>query len=308
MNAAARLQQDQQTLLRAVLGGHADDALWALVDSSESNPSGRAGSAGSAGSAEKLLSRRGLQAYQSHGLALAQRALGAAYPVIAQLVGDENFAAVAQHFWRQQPPICGDIAQWGAGLANFLAAAPQLAAEPYLADVARVEWALHRASFAADALPDPASFACLSAQAPATPSLTLSPGVWLLASAFPVVSLIHTHLLPADDQKSALAHAAALLECGTGENALVWRQGFRAQLMRISAAEHALLVALLAGESLDAALTKAACAEECPSQSTSQPAFDFTKWLANAVKTSLVTGASFIHHDDGIYNNTGASA
>ena len=299
MNLAARLQQDQQTLLRAVLGGHADDALWALVDSSDSNPSG---------TAEKLLTRRGLQAYQSHGLALAQRALGAAYPVIAQLVGDENFSAVAQHFWRLQPPLCGDMAQWGAGLANFLAAASQLASEPYLADVARVEWALHRASFAADALPDPASFACLSAQAPATPSLTLSPGVWLLASAFPVASLIQAHLLPGDDQKSALAHAAALLECRTGENALVWRQGFRAQLMRISAAEHALLAAVLAGESLDAALTKAACAEECPGQSTSQPAFDFTEWLANAVKTGLVTGANLIHHDDGIYNNTGASA
>ena len=301
MNAAARLQQDQQTLLRAVLGGHADDALWALVDSSESNPSGRAGRAGSA---EKLLSRRGLQSYQSHGLALAQRALGAAYPVIAQLVGDENFAAVAQHFWRQQPPTCGDMAQWGAGLANFLAVAPQLAAEPYLADVARVEWALHRASFAADALPDPASFACLSAQAPATPSLTLSPGVWLLASAFPVVSLIHAHLLPADDQKSALAHAAALLECGRGENTLVWRDGFRAQVKCISAAEQTFLAALLAGESLAAALTKAGCADECHSQ----PTFDFTEWLAHAVKIGLVTGASLIHHDDGIYNYTRASA
>ena len=298
MNAAARLAQDQQTLLRAVRGGQADDALWALVDSSESNPSDRADRA------EKSLSRRGLQAYQSHGLALAQRALGAAYPVIAQLMGDENFSALAQHFWRQQPPTCGDMAQWGAGLANFLAAAPQLAGEPFLADVARVEWALHRASFAADASPDLASFACLSAEAPATPSLTLSPGVWLLTSAFPVVSLIHAHLLPADDQKSALAHAAALLECGTGENALVWREGFRAQVKCISAAEQTLLAALLAGESLAAALTKAACAEErhC------QPPFDFTEWLANAVKIGLVTGVCLINNDDLTHNYTGASA
>ncbi len=302
MNAATRLAQDQKTLLRAVLGGQGHDALWALVDSNASNASN------SSSAAEKSLARRGLQAYQSHGLALAERALGAAYPVIAQLVGDENFAALAQHVWRQQPPTCGDMAQWGEGLANFLAVAPQLAAEPYLADVAQAEWALHRASVAADALPDLASFACLSAEAPATPSLTFSPGVWLLPSAFPVVSLIHAHLLPADDQKSALGHAAALLECGRGENALVWRESFRAQVKCISAAEHALLAALLAGESLDAALAKAACAEECPSQSTSQPAFDFTEWLANAVEIGLVTGASLINNDDLIHNYTGASA
>lgn len=294
MNAAARLAQDQQTLLRAVLGGQGDEALWVLVDSNASNTSG---------AAEKSLARRGLQAYQSHGLALAERALGAAYPVIAQLMGDENFAALAQHFWRQQPPSCGDMAQWGAGLANFLSEAPQLASEPFLADVARIEWALHRASFAADASADLASFACLSAEAPATPALTLSPGVWLLASAFPVVSLIHANRLSAADRQPALAHAAALLASGTGENALVWREGFRVQLKCISAAEQALLAALLACESLAAALTKAGCAEE----RDSQPAFDFTEWLAQAVKTSLVTGASLINNDDAIQNQTGAS-
>ena len=291
MNAATRLAHDQQTLLRAVLGGQGDGALWALVDSTVSNPSG---------AAEKSLARRGLQAYQSHGLALAERALGAAYPVIAQLMGDENFAALAQHFWRRQPPTCGDMAQWGEPLANFLAEAPQLADEPFLADVARVEWALHRASFAADASPDLASFACLSAEPPATPSLAFSPGVWLLASTVPVVSLIDAYRLPAADRQPALAHAAALLARGTGENALVWRDGFRAQLKCISKAEQA----LLAGESLAAALTKAGGAEErhC------QPTFDFTEWLANAVKIGLVTGAGLIHNDDGIYNYTGASA
>lgn len=295
MNAAACLAQDQQTLLRAVLGGQGDVALRALVDSNASNP---------LGAAEKSLTRRGLQAYQSHGLALAERALGAAYPVIAQLLGDENFAALAQHFWRQQPPSCGDMAQWGEELANFLSAAPQLAAEPYLADVARVEWALHRASFAADASPDLASFACLSAEPPATPSLTFSPGVWLLASAFPVVSLINANRLPAADRRPALAQAAALLARGTGENVLVWREGFRAQVKCISAAEQTLLAALLAGVSLAAALTKAGCAEE----RNSQPALDFTEWLAHAVKTSLVTGAGLIYNDDVIHNYTGASA
>jgi Putative DNA-binding domain len=275
MNAAARLAEDQQTLLRAVLGGQGDDALRALLGSTASD------------APDQSLARRGLLAYQSHGLALAERALGAAYPVIAQLMGAENFAALAQHFWRRQPPACGDMAQWGDGLATVLAAAPQLADEPFLADVARVEWALHRAAIAADSSADLASFELLSADLPATPSLTLSPGVWLLDSAFPVVSLIHAHHLPAEDRKPALAHAAALLACGTGEKALVWREGFKPRLRQLGAAEQALLLALQAGHSLEAALTQAGHARD----QNSGLAFDFADWLAHSVKSGLVTGA-----------------
>lgn len=292
MNAATRLVQDQQTLLGAVLGGQSDDALWALVDSNTSNASGLRG---------KSLASRGLQAYRSHGLALGERALRAAYPVVAQLMGEENFAALAPHFWRARPPTCGDMGQWGDGLAKFLTTAPQLADEPFLADVARIEWALHRASFAADSSADFTSFELLSAAPPATPSLKFSPGAWLLDSAFPVVTLIHAHRLPAEDRNQALAHAAALLGSGTGEKALVWREGFKPQLRHISATEHALLVALQAGHSLEAALTQAGHAED----QFSEVAFDFANWLAHSVKSGLVIGACL--NNTVIHNNEGAS-
>ncbi|APW45233.1 putative DNA-binding domain-containing protein [Rhodoferax antarcticus] len=59
---------------------------------------------------------RGLKVYQANGHALAQRALQAAYPVLAQLLGSESFAALAQDFWHQQPPQRGDIGQWGEAL------------------------------------------------------------------------------------------------------------------------------------------------------------------------------------------------
>lgn len=297
MNATASLAQAQQTLLRAVLGiqpgdqqglGQGDDALWAIVDSSTAGASGLS------------LARRGLQAYQSHGLALAARALGAAYPVIAELMGEENFAALTPHFWRAHPPPTGDMGCWGDGLADFLAAAPQLVDEPFLADVARVEWALHRASSATDASPDLASLALLSAEAPATPSLTLSPGVWLLACAYPVVSLIHAHRLPPEDRNPALARTAALLAHGTGENALVWREGFRPMLRTISAAELTLLAALQAGTSLEAALIQTHLADD----NNSGAAFDFTGWLTHSANTGLVTGACLM---DSSYHKKRAS-
>ena len=279
MTPADQLADDQHRLLHAVLGGQEDAALWALLPSpSAANP------------AETALQRRGLQAYQSHGLALAARALQAAYPVIAELMGEDNFAALAPHFWRMHPPISGDMGCWGDGLAGFLAAAPQLADEPFLADVAHVEWALHRASFAADASPDLASLALLAAEPPAEPSLILSPGVWLLTSAYPVVSLVQAHRLPPEARQPELAEAAALLACGTGEHALVWRAGFKPLLRAVSAAEHALLAALQAGHSLETALLQTASAD---GSSDDEP-FDFTAWLAQSVNAGLVTGACLI--------------
>lgn len=250
---------NQQSLLLQALFGAADDVRASLHEG---------------------LASRGLQAYQANGQALAERALTAAYPVVAQMIGEQSFALLARHFWRQQPPQRGDMAQWGSGLADFLDAAPQLAEEPFLGDVARVEWGLHGASTAQDAQPDPASFSLLCTGEPEQVTLSLSHGVMVFASAYPVVSLVNAHLL----NHPSLAEAAALLQSGTAEYALVWRQGFRPSVRTSSAAEHALVLALQAGltleKALDAAFEKAA----------SEP-FDFNAWLAQSVQTGLVIAA-----------------
>jgi hypothetical protein len=120
----------------------------------------------------------------------------------------------------------------------------------------------------------------------------LSPGVWLLDSAFPVVSLIQAHGLPLEDRKPALAHAAQLLARGRGEKALVWRDGFKPSLRHLCTAEYALLLALQAGQSLEAALAQAGQVEA----ETGEPAFDFAGWLAHSVQSGLVTGACLINN------------
>lgn len=257
------LAQEQQALLEALVGERDDSGLWPHLQLS---------------GAREALARRGLKAYQANGLALAERALGAAYPVLAQLVGDESFAPLARHFWLHHPPRRGDLACWGDELAAFLEASPQLADEPYLGDVARIEWALHQAATAADAQPDPHSFALLSAADPAELTLVLGAGVVLLASAYPVASIVKAHLLG----EPALADAAALLRARVAEHALVWRQGFRPRVEAVTDAGHALLSALHAGSSLEAAL---GCALDCT------PAFSFEDWLGGAVQDGLVTGA-----------------
>lgn len=225
---------------------------------------------------------RGWQAYCANSEALACRALAAAYPVLAELMGEENFAPMAAWFWRQQPPQRGDIAQWGAGLPDFLDAAPQLADEPFLGDVARVEWALHCAATAADVNPNLPSLALLAEDA----GLVLGGGAVVLASNWPVAAIIAAHGLQEPGKTEALAQLVERLVPGHGEFVLVWRQGFKPCIRAISAEEYALLASLLQGDALEAALDSAMHAGDT--------AFDFSAWLATAVHSGLVTGAKTI--------------
>ena len=219
---------------------------------------------------------RGLQAYRSNGQALAQRVLAAAYPVVAQLLGEENFEALARRLWQRHPPGRGDLAQWGGQFAAMLAATADLAREePYLADVARTEWALHEAGTAADGMPDPGSFSRLTEGDPAHLTLVLSPGTQTLASAWPVVSIVQAHRTG----EPPLEEAGRLLQNRIGETALVWRQGLTPRLRLAQAGEPAFIAALLANASLLDALAAA-------------PALDFNAWLAPAVQQGLLIGCA----------------
>lgn len=222
---------------------------------------------------------RGLSAYQANGHDLAQRSLLAVYPVIAALMGDDSFATMAHELWHRHPPARGDLACWGEALAEFVAHNPQLADVPYLADVARVEWALHRAAGAPDTGADPASFALLLTEAdPDTLTLRLAPGTAVIASEWPAASLVTAHL----HNDPPLAVAAARVQAHDAENAVVWRQALRPLVAACTRAEAALLAGLLNGSSLLASLNDALQADA---------AFDLGAWLPSAVTQGVVLGA-----------------
>ena len=260
----ASLAREQQALLAALWAPAQDAALQAVEGVAMPL---RAGARAHLG--------RAVMAYRAHGRALAPRALAAAFPVLAQLLDEENFGALARAFWQALPPALGDIAQWGAGLAEFVRQAPQLADEPYLGDVAQVEWALHRLAFATDATPDLASFTLLTTQDPAALTLVLSPGALCIASPWPVVSIVNAHVTG----EPPLAEAARLLREHTGETALLWRDGLRPRVRQAASGEVAFVAALQGGASLLDALAQAT-------------ALDFNAWLAPAVQGALVLGAA----------------
>jgi hypothetical protein len=218
---------------------------------------------------------RGLQAYRSNGRMLAERVLQGAYPVVAQLVGDENFAAMARALWLAAPPASGDMGTWGAAFAGWIDADASLSAEePYLADVARVEWALHTVATAADAATDIASFALLQQVDPERITLALAPETWHLASRAPVASIVLAHL----QGEPSLEEAGQRLRAGAAEDVLVWRAGWAPRARAMDHDECAFIGALLAGASLAVACDAA-------------PALAVDQWLAPAVQSGLVTAA-----------------
>lgn len=258
MNALAA---QQQALVSALWARRSGDAAALLVPHAE-RP-------------DEALFLRGLQAYRSNGRELAQRALESAYPVVAQLLGEEGFAALARELWLRHPPRRGDLAQWGGELAALVQALPDLhGEEPYLPDLARLEWALHRCAVAADVAPDAGSLALLSEADPARVRLRLVPGTALLPSAWPVASIVLAHL----QGRPTLEEAALRLREGVAETALVWRQGFKPMLREVAPHEAAFLAALQEGRALADSLQLA-------------PQLDFGAWLAAAWQQGLLAGA-----------------
>lgn len=228
---------------------------------------------------------RGLQAYRANAAANAARALDAAYPTVCALLGADDFQHLARELWFEQPPVHGDLAQWGESLAAFLEAHAALADWSYLGDCARLDWAVHQCEHAADVPFDAASVARLGDTDPQRLHLQLRPGLSVLVSRWPVVAIHRAHREGATPD--ALAAARDALRSDVGEAALVCRSGWRAQLHRIDAATVAWTQRLLAGDSLAAALD---AVSDAAADESSVPPFDLAGWLTTALGAGWLKG------------------
>lgn len=255
MNAA--LQREalrQQMLLRALLG----DARPGVVEGwLRDSP---------------VRKRRGLQAYRANAGALAERALAAAFPTVEPLLGEASFAALARAFWQADPPRQGDVATWGDTLPDFIASAGQLADEPYLADVARLDWAVHLADRAADDDAPATGLPQLTTHDPASLRLRLRAGHTVLRSVHPVHAIWAAHRSNAPDRFEPVRQAFAAQRA---DAVRVRRQGLRVEVDRIDIAtahfEQALLQPPTPHGTLHSALT------------TAGPAFDIEAWLIDTL-------------------------
>jgi putative DNA-binding protein len=186
-----------------------------------------------------------LALYRDNVLSGLADALAALYPACAALVGAEFFGALTRRFAREVPSRSPDLCDYGAELGDFLERFEPVRALRYLPDVARLEWALHRARHSPVSEPlETARLAALFAERSGALRLRLAPGTALLASPWPI-DRIHAAAQPGAEGTVSLDEGAVAL--------VVAREPTGARLARVAAAELAVLAACARGETLEEA-------------------------------------------------------
>jgi hypothetical protein len=204
------------------------------------------------------------------------RALSSAYPVLRRLVGDEFFDALARVYGRAHPAHDPDLNRFGAALPDFLGGFAPAADYPYLPDVARLEWAVHEAWFAADADGPPAPLAGVSPDVFEAARAVLHPSLRLHASPWATVALWRAH------QDGGPAFPDVLT---VDTRALVWRPRGDVIVDAIGAPDYAALACLARGGTFGMALDAAFDLD-----GGFDVAAHLRRWLDGQIVTAIVTG------------------
>lgn len=204
-------------------------------------------------------------------------ALAAVYPTVHELVGEDFFRGLALRYMRLHPSRSGNLQEFGGLLPDYIAGLDAAAGLPYLADVARLDWAWHTVFHstpapACDAAQALSALAAAPVAARAAAQLRWQPAARLLASSHPVFSIWRWHQLPAQERQ-------ALDLTARGEHLLVYARAGDVQVMPLARAEHALLAAFGAGETLARAAGAALAID---------PLFDLAPTLARHIAQGVL--------------------
>src|SRR5262245_50571648 len=103
--------------------------------------------------ADALLPADRLSIYRNTSRATLTKALRLNFPAVEHLVGEDFFATAADGFITREPPQSAWLDLYGEGFPAFLQDFAPAVTLVYLADTARLEWAVGRALHAPDLEP-----------------------------------------------------------------------------------------------------------------------------------------------------------
>ena len=140
-----------------------------------------------------------LDIYRNTFASVLTTALSLSYPAVHRLVGAEFFEGAARIFIEAHLPTGACLDDYGEALPRFLSEFEPASSLAYLADVARLEWAVNRALHAPDAEPlDPQRLAALAEADRARVRFAPHPSVSLVRTDHPA-DLIWRAVLDEDD-------------------------------------------------------------------------------------------------------------
>lgn len=195
-----------------------------------------------------------LRVYRHHVNHSLSAALAATFSTVHALVGEGFFRGLAQGFVAEALPMQPVLAEYGAGFPAFVAAYEPARALPYLADIARLDWALNVAFHTPEGLRlAMADLAVIEPDRLPSLSIALPLGAALIGSHYPIDRIWSA------SQPGASAETVDLE--GGRADLLVLRRADDAAFIVLDGGEAAFVAALAGGESLEGAAEHAASAE-----------------------------------------------
>jgi hypothetical protein len=217
-----------------------------------------------------------LQIYRHHVLTSLTEALQATFPVVCRLVDARFFGYAADTYIRQHPPEAPCLFEYGAPFSAFLATFPPCRELVYLADVARLEWALNVALHAEACAPiAPDALRDMPGDEVAGLTFQCHPSLTLLRSPWPIDQIWRAN-------QAAAAMTAAAIDLRAGGvclEILRWEDavGFRT----LAPPVYVFRAALATGQRLASAVEAALAADE---------GFDVVRALGALLADGIITG------------------
>ena len=197
---------------------------------------------------EAVLSER-LDIYRNNIFVTLTSALRDAYPLIELLTGEDFTLGLLRSFIRANPPREAYLAGYGGELDSFIETFAPARDLPWLADIARLEWAMNEADYAPDDSPlTAADLQKVPFDAAADVLLIPRTSCRLLESQWPLLAIRDFCLKPDRDEKETLD-----LNQG-GCRFMVYRPSLSVELVPLEHDEYTWLEALLDGKNMGDAL------------------------------------------------------
>ena len=226
-----------------------------------------------------------LNVYRNTFLAGLTTALRLAHPAVHRLVGEEFFDGAAQCFVEAAPPQSAYLNSYGAGFADFLATFPPAASLAYLADVARLEWAVNTALHAPDVEPLGAEdFAAIADVPPERLVLVPHPSIGLLRLDHPADAIWRAVLAQDDAALSSIDPTAGPVWL------MVVRSAQGVEVSPLDPPDWRFTASLCAGQSFAEAVLAAAGADVTPVLAQHLAAGRFTQFRLTADSQSAFSG------------------
>lgn len=166
------------------------------------------------------------------------KALATTYPVCQRLVGEKYFRAMVNTYVEQYPSTSPNLNDYGSYLAEALLDSPFVLDLPYLIDVIRLEWHVHRILIGPDACHfDWGTLSSVSNDHYSDLIFCRSENSVLMHSRFPVDRIWETNQADfVGDDRVDLAEGEVYL--------LIWRLGFDISIVRLTPLQWMILNAL----------------------------------------------------------------